>query len=318
MHIANGMYGLILVEPEGGLPKVDKEYYIMQGDFYTKGENGEPGLQAFDMKKAVDEDADYVVFNGKVGALTGDNAITANVGETVRLYVGNGGPNLTSSFHVIGEIFDNVHVEGGDLINTNVQTTSIPAGGAAIVDFKVDVPGTFILVDHAIFRAFNKGALGMLKVSGEENKTLYSGVKQEGIYNPEGGTLQEMPDDPNAKKVVVNTNKTLAEKIKSGKDLYTKTCFACHQANGEGIANAFPPLAKSDYLNADVNRAIDIVLNGKTGEITVNGATYNSVMTKQTLSSEEVADVLTYVYNSWGNNKTNVTTSQVDQVKSGH
>jgi len=318
MHIANGMYGLILVEPEGGLPKVDKEYYIMQGDFYTKGENGAPGLQAFDMKKAVDEDADYVVFNGKVGALTGDNAITANVGETVRLYMGNGGPNLVSSFHVIGEIFDKVHVEGGSLINENVQTTLVPAGGAAIVEFKVDVPGTFILVDHSIFRAFNKGALGMLKVSGEEDKTLYSGVKQEGIYNPEGGTLQEMPDDPNAEKVVVNTNKSLAEKIKSGKDLYTKTCFACHQANGEGIANAFPPLAKSDYLNADVNRAIGIVLNGKTGEITVNGAKYNSVMTKQTLSSEEIADVLTYVYSSWGNNKTNVTASQVDQVKSGH
>ena len=108
MHIANGMYGLILVEPEGGLPVVDKEYYIMQGDFYTKGENGDPGLQPFDMQKAVDEDADYVVFNGSVGALTGDNAITAKVGETVRLYVGNGGPNLVSSFHVIGEIFDKV------------------------------------------------------------------------------------------------------------------------------------------------------------------------------------------------------------------
>ncbi len=169
MHIANGMYGLILVEPEEGLPPVDKEYYIMQGDFYTKGENGERGLQPFDMNKAVDEDADYVVFNGKVGALTGDNAITAQVGETVRLYVGNGGPNLLSSFHVIGEIFDKVWIEGGDLINTNVQTTLIPAGGAAIVEFKVDVPGTFILVDHSIFRAFNKGALGMLNVEGEEN-----------------------------------------------------------------------------------------------------------------------------------------------------
>jgi nitrite reductase (NO-forming) len=318
MHIANGMYGLILVEPEGGLPKVDKEYYIMQGDFYTKGENGAPGLQAFDMKKAVDEDADYVVFNGKVGALTGDNAITANVGETIRLYVGNGGPNLVSSFHVIGEIFDKVNVEGGSMINENVQTTLIPAGGASIVEFKVDVPGTFIIVDHSIFRAFNKGALGMLKVKGENHVNIYSGVKQEGIYNPEGGTLQEMPDDPNAKKTVINTNKSLAEKIKSGKDLYTKTCFACHQANGEGIPSAFPPLAKSDYLNADVNRAIGIVLNGKTGEITVNGAKYNSVMTKQTLTSVEVADVLTYVYSSWGNNKTNVTTSQVEQVKSGH
>ncbi len=317
MHIANGMYGLILVEPEGGLPEVDKEYYIMQGDFYTKGENGAPGLQPFDMKKAVDEDADYVVFNGKVGALTGDNAITANVGETIRLYVGNGGPNLVSSFHVIGEIFDRVHIEGGSVINKNVQTTLIPSGGAAIVEFKVDVPGTFILVDHSIFRAFNKGALGMLKVSGKEQKKLYSGVRQEGIYNPEGSTLQEMPVD-DVVKVEVKGEKKLADKIASGKNIYTNTCFACHQANGEGIANAFPPLAKSDYLNDDVKRAIDIVLHGKTGEITVNGAKYNSIMTKQTLTDEQIADVLTYVYNSWGNNKTNVTTSQVTEAKSTH
>jgi len=314
MHIANGMYGLILVEPEGGLAKVDKEYYIMQGDFYTKGENGEPGLQPFDMKKAVKEEADYVVFNGKVGALTGDNAITANVGETVRLFIGNGGPNLTSSFHVIGEIFDNVYIEGGSLINKNVQTTSIPSGGAAIVEFRVEVPGTLILVDHAIFRAFNKGALGMLKVSGEENKQLYSGVKQEGIYHPEGGTIQSMPNGGVVEKVAV-TNKTLADKIKSGNQIYMKTCFACHQANGEGIPNAFPPLAKSDYLNADVKRAIEIVLHGKTGEITVNGKTYNSIMTRQTLTDDEIADVLTYVYNSWSNNKTDVTPKMVSDVK---
>ncbi|MGB1308349.1 MAG: copper-containing nitrite reductase [Oceanihabitans sp.] len=317
MHIANGMYGLILVEPEGGLPKVDKEYYIMQGDFYTKGEHGDPGLQPFDMQKAVDEDADYVVFNGKVGSLTGDNAITANVGETVRLYVGNGGPNLTSSFHVIGEIFDNVMVEGGDLINTNVQTTSIPAGGAAIVEFRVDVPGTFILVDHAIFRAFNKGALGMLNVEGEENKAIYSGVVQEGIYQPEGGGIQDMPEDAKKEKVAT-TEKSLAEKMEAGKQIYMQTCFACHQAEGQGIPNAFPPLAKSDYLNANVNRAIEIVLKGKTGEITVNGQKYNSVMTRQAISNEEVADVMTYIYNSWGNNKTNVTKAQVDAVKSGH
>jgi nitrite reductase (NO-forming) len=318
MHIANGMYGLILVEPEGGLPKVDKEYYIMQGDFYTKGENGDPGLQAFDMQKAVDEDADYVVFNGKVGSLTGDNAITANVGETVRLYVGNGGPNLVSSFHVIGEIFDKVHVEGGSIINENVQTTLVPSGGAVIVEFRVDVPGTFILVDHSIFRAFNKGALGMLKVKGEDNKTIYSGVVQEGIYHPEGGGIQAMPQDASKKVEVVSADKSLAEKIESGKKIYMQTCFACHQAEGQGIPNAFPPLAKSDYLNANVNRAIEIILKGKTGEITVNGAKYNSVMTRQAISNDEIADVLTYVYNSWGNNKTNVTKSQVDQVKSGH
>ncbi|MFD1550806.1 nitrite reductase, copper-containing [Putridiphycobacter roseus] len=316
MHIANGMYGLILVEPEGGLPKVDKEYYIMQGDFYTEGKYGEPGLQAFDMTKAVEERADYVVFNGHVGALTGDNAITAKVGETVRLYVGNGGPNLTSSFHVIGEIFDKVKIEGGSEENHDVQTTLIPAGGATIVEFKVEVPGTFILVDHAIFRAFNKGALAMLKVEGKDNLIVYSGMVQEGIYHPEGGTIQSMPGE-GAQAAVVD-NKTKAERIESGQQIYMNTCFACHQASGEGVPNAFPPLAKSDYLNADIKRAIGIVVHGKTGKITVNGKAYNSVMTRQTLTDVEVADVLTYVYNSWDNNGTEVTPAMVTEVKSAH
>ncbi|MFB9057121.1 copper-containing nitrite reductase [Mariniflexile ostreae] len=314
MHIANGMYGLILVEPEGGLPLVDREYYVMQGDFYTKGANGERGLQPFDMQKAVDEKADYVVFNGKVGALTGDNALTAKVGETVRLYVGNGGPGLVSSFHVIGEIFDRVHVEGGDLINENVQTTLIPAGGAAMIEFRVDVPGTFILVDHSIFRAFNKGALGMLKVEGEEDKKIYSGEIRDDIYLPEGPGIQSMPttDEIVASEVPA---KSFEEQMEFGKQAYMQTCVACHQAEGQGIPNAFPPLAKSDYLNADVNRSIDIVLHGLTGEITVNGEKYNSIMTSQMLSSDEIANVLTYVYNSWGNSGAKVTKEMVEKVK---
>lgn len=309
MHIANGMYGLILVEPEGGLPPVDKEYYVMQGDFYTKGNYGEQGLQPFDMNKAIEEDADYVVFNGKVGALTGDNAITAKVGETVRLYVGNGGPNIVSSFHVIGEIFDKVHIEGGDKINKNVQTTLIPAGGSAIVEFKVEVPGTLILVDHSIFRAFNKGALGMLKVEGEENKNVYSGTIQEGVYLPEGGTIQNMPKDENEAKAVAANS--VPEQIKAGKAIFGRSCFACHQAEGQGVPNVFPPLAKSDFLNADPKRAINAVLYGLSGEITVNGKKYNNVMTSQNLTDEEAANVLTYVYNSWGNNKTVVSPAMV-------
>jgi nitrite reductase (NO-forming) len=313
MHIANGMYGLILVEPEGGLPPVDKEYYIMQGDFYTKGAYGEQGIQPFDMNKAIKEQPDYVVFNGKVGAVAGDNAITAKVGETVRIFMGNGGPNLVSSFHVIGEIFDKVHIEGGDKINTNVQTTLIPAGGSAIVEFKVDVPGTFILVDHSIFRAFNKGALGMLKVEGEENKSIYSGTTQEGIYLPEGGTIQNMPKENGTTKK--NIAKTVPEQIQSGKELYGRTCFACHQSEGQGVPNAFPPLAKSDFLNANPERAIGAVLHGLSGEITVNGKKFNNVMTSQNLTDEEVADVLTYVYNSWGNNKTVVTPAKVKAVR---
>lgn len=314
MHIANGMYGLILVEPAGGLAPVDKEYYIMQGDFYTKGANGERGLQPFDMQKAVDEKADYVVFNGKVGALTGDNAITANVGETVRLFVGNGGPGLVSSFHIIGEIFDKVYVEGGDLVNENVQTTLIPAGGAAIVEFVVDVPGSYILVDHSIFRAFNKGALGMLNVTGEEDKKIYSGEIRDDIYLPEGPGIQSMPT---TNEVVASEipAKSFEEQMEFGRQTYMQTCFACHQGEGQGVPNAFPPLAKSDYLNADVNRSIEVILYGLSGEITVNGEKYNSVMTRQSLSSEEVANVLTYVYNSWGNSKQIVTPAMVDKVK---
>lgn len=317
MHIANGMYGLILVEPEGGLDPVDKEYYVMQGEFYTEGGYGERGMQAFDMQKAINENPDYVVFNGHVGALTGDNAMTAKVGETVRLFVGNGGPSLISSFHIIGEIFDKVHVEGGDLINRNVQTTLIPASGAAIVEFKVETPGSFILVDHSMFRAFNKGALGMLNVEGEENKKVFAGEIHDGIYLPEGSTIQSMPSLDRKKSKEDKEVKTLSfeEQMKFGKDRYMATCVACHQANGKGIENAFPPLANADYLNADVDRAIDIVLHGLTGEITVNGKKYNSVMTAQALSDEEVANVLTYVYNSWDNNKTVVTPEMVEAVR---
>src|SRR5262245_15084998 len=112
MHVGNGMYGLILVEPKEGLPPVDREYYVMQGEFYTMGRFGDEGLQTFDQNKAVDERPTYVVFNGSVGSLVGEKAITATVGQIVRLFVGNGGPNLTSSFHVIGEIFDRVYPEG--------------------------------------------------------------------------------------------------------------------------------------------------------------------------------------------------------------
>ena len=173
LHVANGMYGLILVEPKEGLPAVDKEFYVMQSEFYTAGKMGEPGVQPFSLEKAVDEEPEYVVFNGRVGALTGENALKASVGETVRLFVGNGGPNLTSSFHVIGEMFDRVYGEGGTTANqANVQTTGIPAGGSTIAEFRVDAPGRYTLVDHALFRAFNKGAVGILEVTGDAHPEL--------------------------------------------------------------------------------------------------------------------------------------------------
>ena len=178
VHMANGMYGMIFVQPKAGMPAVDHEYYVMQSEFYTKGKHGDQGLQPFDYQKGVDEKPEYVVFNGSEGALTGANALKAKAGETVRLFVGNAGPNLTSSFHVIGEIFDNVYQEGGTTASQhNVQTTLIPSGGAAVVDFRTEVPGDYILVDHSIFRAFTKGALGILTVTGQPNVAVYAKVQ---------------------------------------------------------------------------------------------------------------------------------------------
>jgi len=178
VHVANGMYGLILVEPERGLPRVDREYYVMQGEFYTEGRTLESGSQPFDPVKARDERPEYVVFNGRVGSLLNGGALKAKVGETVRLFVGNGGPNLISSFHVIGEIFDAVYPEGGigRAPNRNVQTTMIPAGGAAIVEFTVEVPGRYLLVDHSLFRALEKGAVGSLEVTGPEAPELFNAL----------------------------------------------------------------------------------------------------------------------------------------------
>jgi nitrite reductase (NO-forming) len=178
MHLANGMYGMILVEPKAGLPKVDREYYVMQSEFYTKGKFGDQGLQSLDMEKGVDERPTYVVFNGSVGALTGDHALQAKVGERIRLFVGDAGPNLVSSFHVIGEVFDNVYGEGGTVATQhNVQTTLIPAGGSAVVEFGVEKSGDLILVDHSIFRAFNKGALGMIHVTGQDDARVFAAVQ---------------------------------------------------------------------------------------------------------------------------------------------
>ncbi len=312
MHVANGMYGLILVEPEEGLPKVDREFYVVQGEFYTKGKFGERGLQSFDMDKAVREQPDYVVFNGEVGALTGERSLRAEVGETVRIFAGNGGPGLISSFHVIGEIFDHVYQEGGIIVNQkNVQTTVLPAGGAAIVDFKVDVPGNLILVDHALFRAFNKGAIGMLKVEGAPNPRIYTGKIVDAIYLPEGQALQPISMEQKTDPAPAN----FGERMKAGAILYKTNCAACHQENGQGIPDAFPPVAQSDFLMADKTRSIKVVKHGLEGPITVNGKTYNSVMPALGLSDDDIASVLTYVRNSFGNKGDEVTVEEVKRVK---
>jgi nitrite reductase (NO-forming) len=314
MHVANGMYGLILVEPPEGLSAVDLEYYVMQGDFYTVGKYREKGHQPFDMQKAIDENATYVLFNGSESSLTGPNALRADTDQTVRLFVGNGGPNLISSFHVIGEIFDRVQYEGGTRYQENVQTTLIPAGGAVTVEFHTEVPGTYILVDHSIFRAFNKGALAMLEVSGEARPDIYSGQEADEVYLSEKVSSLAAVGEAQAARAAGEL--TREQQIQAGAVLYQGTCSVCHQANGQGLTGVFPPLAGADYLLEDPARAIETVLNGLSGPITVNGTAYNSVMPPMSQhTDDEVANILTYALNSWSNVGGRITADQVAGIR---
>ncbi|HUO41338.1 MAG TPA: copper-containing nitrite reductase [Methylomirabilota bacterium] len=177
-HIANGMYGLMLVEPKQGLPKVDREFYVAQGEFYTQGPVGQQGYQPFSYQKAFAETPEYVVFNGRVGSLTGNRTMRANVGDTIRIFFLNAGPNLDSSFHLIGGMLDRLYLEGSLLSPPllNVQTTLVPAGGAVMVEYKAEVPETLTLVDHSLFRIL-RGALGTIKVQGPANATIISSIK---------------------------------------------------------------------------------------------------------------------------------------------
>jgi nitrite reductase (NO-forming) len=182
MHIANGMYGLILVEPEGGLPPVDKEFYVMQGEVYTDAPFGQRGSDEFSVEKLLDERPEYFVFNGSVGAISKLHPLQAKVGETIRIFFGVGGPNFTSSFHVIGEIFDKVYMLGGVKSPPleGIQTVTVPAGGAVITEFKVDVPGNYTLVDHALARA-ERGLIGVLQVEGDPVSEIYDGQVMSGM-----------------------------------------------------------------------------------------------------------------------------------------
>ena len=314
LHVANGMYGMILVEPPNGLPPVDREYYVMEGDFYTKGKYHAKGLQAFDMDKGIEERPTYVLFNGAEGSLLGDKSLKAYVGDTVRIFFGVGGPNITSSFHVIGEIFDRVYFEGGSQFQENVQTTMVPAGGSAIVDFRVQVPGAYALVDHSLFRAFNQGAVGTLQVSGPEDKLLYSGKQKDSLAQRDDPARVATPIE-----AATFSNLTRDERIAAGKPMFASTCSACHQATGSGLAGSIPPLAASDFLvKNEKDRLISVVLDGLTGPVKVNGNSFNGVMpTWNHLSNDDVANILTYVLNSWGNPGGMVTAAEVAKVRQG-
>jgi len=304
MHVANGMYGMILVEPPGGYPPVAHEYYVMQSELYTSGKYHEPGLQTFDMDKGIDERPTYVVFDGAEGSLVGDKALKSETGDSVRIFFGNAGPNLDANFHIIGTIFDRVYPEGGSVAQEHVQTTLVPAGGATIVEFRTTVPGTYALVDHALFRAFNKGAVGQLKVEGPTRKDMMSPKKADLAYG--GAPVVEPPIKTDGDPVLA-----------MGAGTFGRICAACHLPTGLGVPGQFPPLAHSDYLAASAKeKIIGHVLHGLQGPLVVNGMTYNGQMPALNfLSDAEVAAVLTYARASFGNGLSRISPDEVAKVR---
>lgn len=176
-HIANGMFGMILVEPEGGLPKVDHEFYVMQSELYTTEAFGVHGRQEESVQKLLAEQPEYFVFNGAVGALTTEHPMRVKTNDKVRIFFGVGGPNYTSSFHMIGEIFDRVY-EWGSVSNpplADVQTVSVPPGGATIAELVPEVPGRYILVDHALSR-LERGLVGFMFATGKDRPDIYGAM----------------------------------------------------------------------------------------------------------------------------------------------
>lgn len=173
-HIASGMYGMILVEPEGGLPKVDREFYVMQGEIYTEAKFGAKGEQTESYEKLIDERPEYFVFNGAVGGLTKEKPLHAKVGETVRIFFGDAGPNFTSSFHMMGAVLDRVYPFGSltSAPLTDVQTISVPPGGATMAELKLAEPGKYMFVDHTLSR-LERGLVGALQVDGPVNPNIY-------------------------------------------------------------------------------------------------------------------------------------------------
>jgi Cu+-exporting ATPase len=243
-HIANGMYGLIVVEPKEALEPVDKEFYVMQGELYTSGALGRKGRQQFSREKLLAEKPEYFVFNGRTGALAGSGALRAKVGERIRLYVGVGG-FVPSNFHVIGAVFDKVYPEG-DITSPplrNVQTTIIPAGGSTVVEFAVDVPGTYLLVDHSLTRSVDRGALGELIVEGPRNPEMFS------VVNPDPNhTHADLALWVEGRQIDLSSEKYMLDEESADPDKETNPHL--HDGNGLVIHRHKPGQSVGEFLQA--------------------------------------------------------------------
>ena len=248
MHVANGMYGLILVEPPEGLPTVDREYYVMQGDFYTTGSYREKGLQPFDMEKAIDERPTYVVFNGAEGALTGDKALTANAGrDACASSSATAAPTSCRASTSSARSSTRSRSRAASRFQENVQTTLIPAGGAAMWTSTSRCRAATSSSTTAFSAPSTRARSAILKADGEPNLAIYSGKEVDEMYL--GDRAQpNLAAVSKAAAAAKSGELTLQQQVEAGKALFAGTCSTCHQPDGAGLQGVFPPLARSDYI----------------------------------------------------------------------
>jgi nitrite reductase (NO-forming) len=306
----NGMYGLILIEPPQGLPKVDREYYVMQGDFYTHGKYREKGLQAFSMEKAIDEKATYVLFNGREGALTGDKALQRRPARAVRLYVGKAAAQSRVELSRHRRDLRQGVVRGR--APTSRKRTDHAHSRRRRGDDGIPRRGSGELrarrPQH--LPRVQQGRGGDPQSRRSEVASIYSGKESTTMYLGDRA-LPNLAAVATAARSAKTGMLTLDEQAKAGQALFAGTCSTCHQGNGQGLAGVFPPLAKSDYF-ARTRRALRTSCCGTLRTVTVNGRAYNSVMPPMSqLTDDEAANIATYVLNSWGNPGGRVTSEQI-------
>ncbi len=305
LHMANGMYGAIVVDPaDDPRPKPDKEYVLVQSEWYTQQISG--NLMGPDFGKMQKMQPDIVAFNG-VAFQYQHHPLTARPNERVRLHVVNAGPSLWSAFHIVGAIFDKVYPDGnpGNALS-GVSTYSVAPGAGIVFDAVIPDAGHYVFVDHA-FAHLDKGAAGVLDIRepGQE-------LGKPNVRKIEGYGAATAP----AHAPAADTGPYKFDAARAAQ-LYTNTCAACHQANGAGLPGAFPPLVKNPaVIDADPGTHIRAILHGVSGKV-IDGVSYPSPMPPfaEQLSDADVADIVNHERSSWGNQAKQVTAEQVKALR---
>ena len=310
LHMGNGMYGAIIVEPATPLPPAAESYVIVQSEWYTQQIAGQ--LMGPSYEKMLAERPDEVVFNG-VAFQYRDRPLTVGAGKRVRLYFVNAGPSLWSSFHVIGAIFNQVYPDGDPAhALTGVSTYTVGPGAGAIFDLVIPEAGKYAFVDHD-FAHLMIGAQGILDVqpAGGAAAPTKPPITQ---AEPAAGPASAAAATAAAPPAAAGPYKFDAAR---GASLYTASCTACHQATGMGLPGAFPPLkGNASVLDADPATQLDTILNGAQG-VPIGGITYPSAMPPfgASLGDADVADIANHERTSWGNQGKLVTADQVKAAR---